>query len=62
MSGTTKTFYIPVGSIPEEDIEEYVMKVAAKFKKSKLKYPNDFKMPDFDITYANEYKKRKNNR
>ncbi len=33
MSGTTETFYIPVGNIPEEDMDEFVQKVADKFRK-----------------------------
>jgi len=28
-----RTFYIPVGNIPEDEIEDYIRKVAKKFKK-----------------------------
>jgi len=28
-----KTFYIPVGNIPEDEIEDYVRNIAKKFKK-----------------------------
>jgi len=40
-AGEKKVFKIDVGNIDEEDIEEYVMKVATKFKKTMDVAPND---------------------
>jgi hypothetical protein len=40
-AGEKKVFKIDVGNIDEEDIEEYIMKVATKFKKVSQVAPND---------------------
>ena len=40
-AGEKKVFKIDVGNIDEEDIEEYIMKVATKFKKVAQVAPND---------------------
>jgi hypothetical protein len=40
-AGEKKVFKIDVGNIDEEDIEEYIMKVATKFKKIAQVSPND---------------------
>jgi len=56
-----KIFKIEVGNIPEEDIDEYVRKVAESMKKLK-EIPEgelpDFRLPESDITYASDYEKR----
>ena len=40
-AGEKKVFKIDVGNIDEDDIEEYIMKVATKFKKTAQVNPND---------------------
>jgi hypothetical protein len=62
---TKKIFKIDVGAIPEDEIEDYIKKVAAKFKKNAERDdveqpPIDFKIEgnDSDITYASEYNER----
>ena len=40
-AGEKKVFKIDVGNIDEDDIEEYIMKVATKFKKTAQVQPND---------------------
>jgi len=40
-AGEKKVFKIDVGNIDEDDIEEYIMKVATKFKKTSQVNPND---------------------
>ena len=56
-----KIFKIEVGNIPEDEIEDYVRKVAEKMKKLK-DIPEgelpDFQLPESDITYASDYERR----
>lgn len=59
-SGSTeqRIFKIDVGKMPEEDVDEFIQRVVAKFKKRNIEFPKDIKIPDFDITYASEYKRK----
>jgi len=62
VSGITTTekriFKIDVSKMRDEDMEKYVRRVAANLKKRNIEFPKDIKIPDFDITYANEYKRK----